>query len=391
MKIFGATPKDKQVLSQAKDKQFIEHCINEFGEKPLPTTNREKVKVLTFWSYLPNLVSITTACFFVVYLLQSYTLSVQLLLSLLLCGVAIALEVGKRGLIAEMAKAYFVDGKLAFLLLAGCIVLMAGSMAASYIGGNKLVISTATPPAPEVNPKIDSLLREVSTLNTSIKKQEGTTWKGRITSDANKAINNLLSQKNTLLAQLNSLETKDSETYSETLSQYHSKILNFGVALGIIAVFADAVLFALIWTVKRLKHDITLLASTSPGHRSTRVQWYQSHQGGVRDVPTVGESFSDNQHQEPQKRKIGFKVGRSTEKRTTEKRKNEKPLDEAPAPEVVTVVEREVVELTDRVKECEHCGNKFAYYNSRAKYCSDGCRIAAWEERTGRKLKKVKK
>ena len=62
--------RDKEVLSQAKDKQFIESCFNEFSEKPLPTANRSKVKNLTAWSYFPNLISIVTACFFIFYLFQ---------------------------------------------------------------------------------------------------------------------------------------------------------------------------------------------------------------------------------------------------------------------------------------------------------------------------------
>lgn len=52
-----------------------------------------------------------------------------------------------------------------------------------------------------------------------------------------------------------------------------------------------------------------------------------------------------------------------------------------------TITEREVVELTDRVKTCVHCGQRFRYFNSKAKYCTDACRIAAWEQRTGRAWK----
>ena len=146
MQTFSHGARDKDILSQAKDKQFIESCFNEFGTRPLPTTNRKKVRALNTWSYLPNLVSITTACFFVIYLLQDYSFVIKMVLGALLCGVATSLEVGKRGLIQETAKGYFIENKIKPLLLIGCVVLIAASMAASYIGGEKLVLSNASPP-----------------------------------------------------------------------------------------------------------------------------------------------------------------------------------------------------------------------------------------------------
>lgn len=41
--------------------------------------------------------------------------------------------------------------------------------------------------------------------------------------------------------------------------------------------------------------------------------------------------------------------------------------------------------------ECKHCGENAVMKSHRAKYCSPECRQAAWEERTGAKLKKGKK
>lgn len=41
-----------------------------------------------------------------------------------------------------------------------------------------------------------------------------------------------------------------------------------------------------------------------------------------------------------------------------------------------------------KTKGCKHCGNHFEYKHWNAQYCSDDCRIAAWEKRTGKAFKK---
>lgn len=39
-------------------------------------------------------------------------------------------------------------------------------------------------------------------------------------------------------------------------------------------------------------------------------------------------------------------------------------------------------------RTCEHCGKPYIYGHHKQKYCSDHCRVAAWEQRTGAKLNK---
>lgn len=52
--------------------------------------------------------------------------------------------------------------------------------------------------------------------------------------------------------------------------------------------------------------------------------------------------------------------------------------------------ERKTVSVINE-KQCEHCSTPFIKKHWNAKYCSDACRIAAWEQRTGKTLKKPKK
>lgn len=42
----------------------------------------------------------------------------------------------------------------------------------------------------------------------------------------------------------------------------------------------------------------------------------------------------------------------------------------------------------DKTRLCSHCGKSFSYLHWNARYCSDECRVASWENRTGAKLRK---
>jgi hypothetical protein len=47
--------------------------------------------------------------------------------------------------------------------------------------------------------------------------------------------------------------------------------------------------------------------------------------------------------------------------------------------------------IADNQRLCTHCSNGYTYRHHKQKYCSDNCRIKAWEVRTGKQLKMKKK
>lgn len=379
--------KDRQQLAAYREERFIETCKAEFTEKSLATANRDKVRVLTLASYLPNVLSVITASFFIYYLLTGYQKGIALLLGVLLLLVILSVEAGKRGLIASLAKSYFIYNKAPALLIIALLVCFALSMTASYIGGKQLVVETAAPPAKVVNPEVDSLKQQIAIQEETVSRLERTTWKGKVTRDAVKGINQAKAIQANLYSRLAKLEGRDNEAYQTTLSKHTRKHLNFGLLLGILAALADLFLFGLLWTAKQLKWEVAAINSQPPGSSTSPPSSRTSYQ-----VPTIK---TEQPQPNGSPRQIGFKLpnAKALEEVPTQKRKNAKTYNgsQQDSPEVVTVVEKEVVELTDRVKDCQYCGNRFAYYNSRAKYCSDECRIAAWEARTGKKFGKKKK
>jgi hypothetical protein len=319
--------KDRQVLDRAKQRSFIQSCVSEFTETSISQGHREKVNTLALWSYLPNTISIITAGFFVIYLLQSYEFVVQIVLGFLLLGVAFSIEYGKRSLINEYAKAYFKQGKANGLLLLGLIVLFAASMSGSFVGGDRLVVSNASPPSKKISPELDSLKNEMDTLNTKIALYEGTTWKGRVTRDANKNLTSLNPMKAKLQDKIDAIEAKDNAIYTATLSQHQEKTNYFGFVLGVIAILADGLLFALLWNIKQLKHEVVLLQieQQKPQKKAPPSEPTPTASTNVKTeiIGELGEAqtFSENQ----ERRSIGFEIPIPKKKLEKEKSPTEFP------------------------------------------------------------------
>ena len=365
MQTFLNDVNDKQLLSQAKDEQFESECINEFTNKSLTTENRSKVLTLSTWSYLPNFVSSATACFFILYLLKNYTLLIQIFIGAILCLVVIGIEIGKRSLISQIAKHYFLENKIKSSLLAACALLIFSSMTTSYFGGEKLVVSNADLPHITKNVKIDSLSKVLSMLNKSIAAQEAITWEGKVTRSANKNLNRLFLDRSAINSKITKLENEDNLVYQDVLLKHSNQITSFGLILGLIAAFADVTLFWLVWTIKRLKNEVRLLLSTKID--GTTVSLNKVNITNIK--PTVG-GFSINETKQPNRTNIGFKRYSNGERD----------------------VERIKLNIdSGKQRECKHCGEIFTYKHWNAQYCGDKCRLAAWEKRTGKRFKKKAK
>jgi len=50
-----------------------------------------------------------------------------------------------------------------------------------------------------------------------------------------------------------------------------------------------------------------------------------------------------------------------------------------------------VEKLKEHERNCLHCSTPYIYRHHKQKYCCDNCRINAWQEKTGKKLKLKKK
>lgn len=361
---------DRKALADAEEMKFKDACMSEFVQGTLAAENAEKVRKLMLASFLPNLLSLVTASFFIYHLLSVYSTVVLAVLGLLLLTVAFVIEGAKRGLSSALGKRWQLEGKAAPLAVIALAVCMAISMGASYMGGNALVVEASPVPDKVEDEQLATLRAQYDAESDNIAALKATTWKGKITRDASKGIIAAKATQNALLERIQTLEAADDATHTETVTTHKAKITNFGYVLGGLAALADIALLLMIWTAKRLKYEVAAAALTLT-HRSVNgnsgvngthssvngntVNGTHSNVNGTQPPPTQPQRIAASASA---KRPIGF----------TKTNAN----------------------ANAKTRACAHCGSVFEYKNRRAKYCSDDCRGKAWEQRNNAKLPNYK-
>jgi len=363
---------DRKKLEAAEEQKFIERCKEEFVETSLASSNRKKVGQLTAASYLPNVFSAITAGFFVFYLLSGYTRTIALILGFLLLSIVIAVEAGKRGIIATLAKEYFIDGKTPVLAIVGLLACFALSMTASYIGGQQLVVETAPPPPREANPQIDSLNQVLAAQQATIERLQRTTWKGKVTRNAQAGINEAKKLQNQIYSRIATLEAQDDETHTATLLKHNTKHLNFGIVLGVLAALADWFLLGLLWTAKKLKYQVA-----AANYQATQAQAGGTGSGTAAQASYQLPSISNGKtglNQQP--RPIGFRQAKKPAPNATVKEppgdEGEKAVNSRADATVNNATVKEALEPGE--KRCENCGNVFHYKVTWQKFCCQDCK-----------------
>jgi hypothetical protein len=358
---------DRLKLGLVETAKFIKQCQEEFEEKPLAISNQKKVKLLTLASFLPNLFSALTAGFFVVYVLSGFSWKVGIFLGFLLLALVLAIEAGKRLFITGMAKEWFTQGKAQAIYILALLVCFGLSMSASYVGGNKLVTETASPPARETNPQIDSLNRILAEQQATIARLQNTTWKGKVTRKAQAGINEAKALQNKIYSRIAQLEAQDDLTHSEALQKHTAKHLNFGLVLGILAALSDFFLLGLLWTAKKLKYQV--FAIHSPTAQASPLP-----QGQGYKIPSIS-GLDPSLNQQPGKRQIGF-FSRKEETGSAEP-------EEDPNPSVTNPTVSP--ELKPGEKICLHCRKVYRYKVNWQKFCCKDCKEAYHAQKHGGK------
>jgi hypothetical protein len=337
---------DERIVDANKQSQFVDSIKSEFIQTSLTSANFQLVKKLNLLSYLPQFISFVTASFFIYYILSSYSTWVLLVLGVLLLIIALGIEYSKRELINSISQKYLVKRQISYLLSFALLVLFTASMTVSYVGGDKLILETAQAPQIAKNLKIDSLNNLLQNELALIEKMSNTTWRGKVTRDANKAINASKAIQMNLLAEMSRLTKVDNEQHIQNLRKHEKKIMSFGVVLGVIACLCDLILLALLVNVKRLKYDVLLLTNVnSPKQSQNTLNGFKTHTTQHVPAEINGRSI------------IGFKTH------------NTQSVNAAEA-------------------ECLNCGSAYEKKATHQKYCKSACRIEHWQKVNNKKLLK---
>jgi len=338
----GNGQNDKKILRQAELQKFANSCVAEFNENiSVIDENFRKVKALGIWSYLPNLVSIATASFFLIYLLQDYPIITKVILILVLSIVIIGLEAAKRLGLKSLAKKKFSDPVEPYSgLLFSLAIVSALSMTSSYIGGDKIIKTTSTPPQWEESQELADLKAQYKDEKESQKNFEATTWKGRITRQAMAGVKESQKVQKELRAKIDKLHAEEKLIFTGLMEKHEQKTFSFGIVLGVIACFADVILYWLLWQKMKLRKEVQTLISRKGLTTSKKVT--NDKNNVKKKTQTNGTSLGANI-----KKGIGYVF-------------NEAGTNE---------------------RNCEYCGTLFTPTNARQRFCKSSCRVNAHQQK----------
>ena len=247
---------EQQTLALKQAQRLVQDAAQDYREKSILEEAVSKIRNLEVASWIPSVFSIVTASFLVFYLAQPYPLLTKIVIILILGAVIIVNEIIKRRTVKASVRDVHRNVRPAFVIMAGGVLTVIISMGSSFVGGNNGVQQNVPRPTLAANPTVDSLDREIAALNQSIATYENTTWKGRITRDANKNLTIVNRIKADLLAQKSALQAEDQQAYQATLAKFETQLISFGWIFGGLAALCDIFLIMIRFAIERIRRDL---------------------------------------------------------------------------------------------------------------------------------------
>jgi len=289
-----------------------------------------------------------------------------------------ALEISKR----ETSGRFFHDvlqfGKFSPGLLATVLGLAAVSTTCSYFGAEMAVKQLTPPPALISADTLTAPVRtQIAAIDEQIADAKKSTWKGKVTTRAQRTIDRLTRAKEALLTeqirQQQRADSRNDATETEHTATTEANASGFAA----FTLCCEVLLIACLWFLQYYDFRSFAEYCAKPtakkpdaiGFNVAQPAAFSANGNGNNHGGNVG-NFAQVGNEEPERRPIGYAYANRNARARTEN--------------VIT----QTVDANRRT--CDHCGNEYTYGHARQKYCCDACRVSAWEGRTGRTLKKSK-
>lgn len=292
----------KKAIQDSLDQEYIEKVKGKFTEQSMIRIMRKRVSNCRNISYGFQVFSLLTLGYFVYYMANAYTgVQFAIVLTFLLL-LAAAWEAGKRYTIIETFDGAWNPNRKWKLWFAPLVfLLVAGSIAGSYIGGDQFIKNETAPPLLVHNPQIDSLKVLVETQQNTIAQLQNTKWKGSITRDATRGINESKKIQARILDQIANLQQKEDAENEEIVSAYTAKKSNLGAMTGTIAGLMDVLLLIFLGVAERLETMTDKMLRGQSSGSSPSISIAQNPASSI--APNPYTNLNSNGH-----RKIGFEI-----------------------------------------------------------------------------------
>ena len=247
--------------------QRLQHIFRGRKKQQIKAKYRERpfydrMAKIAFWllllSFGCSVFSAYSEHFYLENFIQNSVSSSQLSFILMIVLIVV-IELIKRSTLPSLFQYYFQYGKIDKVSTMIVVVFSAISIFSSFEGAKLIPANFSSAPTLF---SLDSIKNEyaaqMTVVDESVKKQEATTWKGRITAQANKNIAQLNRQKRQLLTMKNDAILQASQQNEELMATYHLGLVNAGNNIGYATLVCEALLFLIIGFLEY--RDFTLFA-----------------------------------------------------------------------------------------------------------------------------------
>ena len=369
----------KEFAAQQAQRSFVK----ELSENSFFESYRALFYTAFCFAFLAQVASAISSYSFFETLLQAKILNPYLLVSAVI-GILVSVEVIKYTVVNKSFKELFaLQPKQNLPLFIIAFLVSSLSIYASITGGGNLGTDTTKPQT--VSKQFDTEIAALKTDITGITNRNS--WKGQVYLPTKEK--NLVYAKETEIA---ALKAKKEAALQAVAAENAINSTQFKVGFAVFELlFFVCTVF--VWYYKR-RSSIEFLAATPATITRATVQLAPTNEQNtmVQVAPppteqgtTPNVTPTDTPPPAPSKR-IGFVFGKK----------------QAPTADVNTATPNVSSSTTADVstgttptvgtgnKVCLHCKKTYTYSIHNQKYCSETCRVAAWEQRNGRRLKKRK-
>lgn len=407
---------NETLYKAVKSQQRFEKLHSRFsGGKSFAEENQKWRTVAVVTSYLINALSIAGAFYGAVWLFGwfgagkevSYVLAAALLLMV---------EIGRRWAADFVWDKWFHLGKVAAAFLALNIALFVVSATSSGFGIYRGIVDNSQPAPTLSDSTLIKMEGEAAAIRGDIETAKDTKWKGTVTVDAQKAIKSSSKSLATLTDAITDRRAKLSSKQETAETEHTADVRTVGLIAVAIYLFLELI-FQICVRFVSLYDYREFLSRTEQGQKSiaptpsaaalqvdpaTLAQLVgNARSGGVHSLNIVSPGFAaymghgTTGANDNRKEVLTDNNGADL---LNDNRKEQAILRQQDSPDFTDANDNRLNEnrkasTTDKGKErtCCHCGQPYIYGHIKQKYCSDNCRITAWQQRTNATVKKRKR
>lgn len=351
----------EQAYEDLLTSQDFQRLQNKYTVKPYYFKFKDLKRFLSGFTWFIQAVTVAVSYMAIIGLLapmMRYEVAVFFAVASLVC-----VEILKRLTFKPSVKEFLQFRKFSVFQILIAFAMLGVSLWLTWNGTHKAVFELTAPPTlVNVDSTVSYEKQRIKEINADIAQAKKITWKGKITEKGQKLIEKLTNERAKIQDKLDTKETTTTAKNEQTTADHTAKTTTSATHFKYLTLCLDLLLFALLaWLEYYDYRSIAEFSELKAATAAVKQQALNSKPDATANVKRQALNGTDPTFSQNRVVIKGF---------------------------LPHTVKRQTLNGKERI--CEHCGSEYIYRIHNQKYCTEGCRIAAWEARTGKKFKKPK-